>query len=62
MIPENPKTNLMEFMEIINEKAGQNLPTDMFIRKGVAGGYVDEMSSEYIKKFNEWFAEEPKEY
>lgn len=25
-----------------------------FFRKGTAGGYRDEMSSEYVKKFDEW--------
>lgn len=36
--------------------------TDTFIRKGVAGGYKNEMSTEYIRKFDEWFVGEVKEY
>lgn len=49
-------------MEVLNERAGHNEPTDTFIRKGVVGGYKDDMSPEYIKKFDEWFAGEPKKY
>lgn len=49
-------------MEGLNQITGHNEPTDTFIRKGIAGGYKDEMSTEYIKKFDEWFAGDCKEY
>lgn len=30
-----------------------------FFRKGKAGGYQDEMSPEYIQKFDEWKRKQP---
>jgi hypothetical protein len=47
-------------MEELNNMTGHSEPTDNFIRKGVVGGYRDDMSAEYIKKFDDWIAEEPK--
>lgn len=49
-------------MELFNQLSGDNEPTDTFIRKGVVGGYQEEMSPEYVKKFDEWWAAEPKKY
>ena len=31
-------------------------PKSDFIRKGVVGGYKDEMSPEFIKKFDNWLS------
>lgn len=31
-----------------------------FVRKGLIGGHKDEMSEEYIKKFDEWMSEDIK--
>jgi hypothetical protein len=59
---KNPKTNMKEYLELFNTLAGHKEPTDNFIRKGVVGGHTDEMSEEYIKKFNDFMAEAPKQY
>lgn len=53
---------MTQYMELFNQLAGHQERTDIFIRKGVVGGHKDEMSPEYIKKFNDWVAEEPKKY
>lgn len=36
---------------MMNEKRDENF---RFIRKGVVGSYKDDMSPEYIKKFDDW--------
>lgn len=39
------------------EKIPKNKPDKTaFMRKGIVGGYKDEMPKEYIKKFDEWIA------
>lgn len=53
---------MTNYMELFNQLSGDKQPTNTFIRKGVAGGYKDDMSEEYIKKFDDWMAEEPKKY
>lgn len=35
-----------------------DIKTDDFIRKGKIGGYKDEMSEEYIEKFNKWMEQD----
>jgi hypothetical protein len=55
-------TNMKNYMELFNQLSGDNEPTDIFIRKGVVGGHKDEMSADYIKKFDDWMAEGPKQW
>lgn len=53
---------MTNYMELFNQLAGHQEPTNIFIRKGKVGGHKDEMSEEYIKKFDEWMAAGPKTY
>lgn len=53
---------MKEYMELFNKLAGHAEPTDIFIRKGVAGGYKDEMSEEWAQKFDDWMAKGSPEY
>ncbi|XP_031617061.1 sulfotransferase 1 family member D1-like [Contarinia nasturtii] len=56
---EEELKELMEYTSIENMRKLYTKPMNgfQFFRKGKAGGFVDEMSEEYIKKFDEWTAE-----
>lgn len=56
-ILDNDACNNKAFMERMNEITKQNRKTEGFIRKGKAGGYKEEMSQEFIKKFESWMKE-----
>jgi hypothetical protein len=51
-----------DYMKLFNQLAGHNERTDIFIRKGKAGGYKDDMSEEWVKKFDDWMAAGAPEY
>lgn len=59
-ISENPNTNMRYYMEMFNQMTGHNEDPENFIRRGKAGGYTEDMSEEYAKRFDAWMAEEPK--
>ncbi|CRL02069.1 CLUMA_CG015599, isoform A [Clunio marinus] len=51
---KNKACNNTLFFEKVNEIYKKRTDTDKFIRRGKAGGYKDEMSQEYIEKFDKW--------
>jgi Sulfotransferase domain len=54
---ENSSTNAKHMFKVCNVIAGEERPVDEFIRKGKKGSYRDEMSEEYVVKFDEWMAD-----
>ena len=56
----NTACNNKLYLEKVNAIKNLRNTTDDFIRRGKTGGYKNEMSEEYIKKFEKWIAEEDK--
>lgn len=54
---ENMKKNIISAKRghfSIHKEIYNNDPKGHFVRKGIVGGYKEEMSEEMIKKFDEW--------
>ncbi len=49
-------TNMKANFELFDPNFPEKEKSD-FIRKGVAGGYKDEMSEEFAQKFDNWMAD-----
>ncbi len=55
---KNPYTNQSDMLDLSESTIEDRT---IFMRKGKAGGYKEEMSEEYIKKFDRWIEEKLKE-
>jgi hypothetical protein len=54
---KNPYTNQSDMLDLSESNSEDRT---IFMRKGQTGGYKEEMSEEYIKKFDEWIEEKLK--
>jgi NAD/NADP transhydrogenase alpha subunit len=57
---KNAYVNKSDWLEDFTKKNEDVTDQTVFMRKGKAGGYKEEMSEEYIKKFDEWIQEKLK--